>query len=201
MFDRKLIDYLPPVLQSVMEFAAINEAQQPEIEAAWDALSLVMNNQFIDTATNEGLNMWENELNIVPCATDTLEDRKQRIKVAWAYGVVYTYNWLVGWLKDVCKGHDSPKSSLNQYTLHITLPISVNYRNILDSIRKCIPANILINPSIALKSIDANIYAGFALQRVCVTSLECNIPVMEPQTYLTDETGAILTNEEYSWLI
>lgn len=51
------------------------------------------------------------------------------------------------------------------------------------------------------KSEEANVYVGFALQRVCVTSLECNVPVMEPQTYLTDETGAILTDEKYSWLI
>lgn len=201
MLDRKLIDYLPPVLRSVMEFKAINEAQQPEIEAAWDALNLVMNNQFIDTATDEGLNMWENELNIVPCATDTLEDRRQRIKVAWAHGVVYTYNWLIGWLEDVCKGHNSPKALLDQYTLPILLPISVNYRSILDSIRKSIPANILINPSLALNPVDANIYVGFALQRVCVTSLECNVPAMEPKTFLANEAGTILTDENYSWLI
>ena len=62
MLDRKLIDYLPPVLQSVMEFAAITGAQQPEIEAAWDALNLVMDNQFIDTATEAGVTVWEKEL-------------------------------------------------------------------------------------------------------------------------------------------
>ena len=44
--DRKLLDYLPPVLREVMEFQAINEANEPEISLAWDALSLVMANQF-----------------------------------------------------------------------------------------------------------------------------------------------------------
>lgn len=118
MLDRKLIDYLPPVLQSVMEFAAITGAQQPEIEAAWDALNLVMDNQFIDTATEAGVTVWEKELNIVPLATDTLEDRKQRLKTAWTYGVVYTYNWLVNWLKTSC-GESNPLPTIKIGRAHV----------------------------------------------------------------------------------
>ena len=51
--DRKILDYLPPVLREVMEFQAINEANEPEISLAWDALSLVMANQFLDTADRD----------------------------------------------------------------------------------------------------------------------------------------------------
>lgn len=59
--DRKLLDYLPPVLREVMEIQAINEANEPEISLAWDALSLVMANQFLDTADSTGLSVWERE--------------------------------------------------------------------------------------------------------------------------------------------
>lgn len=149
MLDRKLIDYLPPVLQSVMEFAAITGAQQPEIEAAWDALNLVMDNQFIDTATEAGVTVWEKELNIVPLATDTLEDRKQRLKTAWTYGVVYTYNWLVNWLKTSC-GESNPLPTINDYTLRVSLPVSVDYLHILDDMRRYVAANVLIDPLILL---------------------------------------------------
>ena len=52
--DRRLLDYLPPVLRDVMEFQAINAANEPEISLAWDALALVMANQFLDTADERG---------------------------------------------------------------------------------------------------------------------------------------------------
>lgn len=45
--DRKLLDYLPPVLREVLEFQAINAANEPEISIAWDALALVLANQFL----------------------------------------------------------------------------------------------------------------------------------------------------------
>ena len=48
--DRKLLDYLPPVLQEVLEFQAINGANEPELSMAWDALTLVLANQFLETA-------------------------------------------------------------------------------------------------------------------------------------------------------
>ncbi len=51
------------------------------------------------------------------------------------------------------------------------------------------------------KAEGANVYVGLAFQRACSMLIECNVPVMEPQTYLTDETGTILTDEIGSWLI
>ena len=78
--DRRLLDYLPPVLREVLEFQAINEANEPEISLAWDALALVLANQFLDTADSSGVSVWEKELRIFPKDTDTLEVRKARIK-------------------------------------------------------------------------------------------------------------------------
>lgn len=42
--DRQLINYLPPVLQQVLEFQVINVVNEPEISDAWDALAAVMAN-------------------------------------------------------------------------------------------------------------------------------------------------------------
>ena len=92
--DRKLLDYLPPVLREVLEFQAINAANEPEISIAWDALALVLANQFLDTATASGVAVWERELNIRPKDTDTLEVRKARIKALWNLELPYTLPWL-----------------------------------------------------------------------------------------------------------
>lgn len=194
MLDRKLIDYLPPVLQSVMEFAAITGAQQPEIEAAWDALNLVMDNQFIDTATEAGVTVWEKELNIVPLATDTLEDRKQRLKTAWTYGVVYTYNWLVNWLKTSC-GENNPPPTINEYTLRVSLPVSVDYLHILDDMRRYVSANVLIDPLILLSKIKVPHYTGSAFRHSIKQTLTTEAWNMDGINLLTDENSKVLMEE------
>ena len=106
--DRKLLDYLPPVLREVLEFQAINAANEPEISIAWDALALVLANQFLDTATASGVTVWERELNIRPKDTDTLEVRKARIKALWNLELPYTLPWLKNWLTGLCGelGHE-----------------------------------------------------------------------------------------------
>lgn len=194
MLDRKLIDYLPPVLQSVMEFAAITGAQQPEIEAAWDALNLVMDNQFIDMATEAGVTVWEKELNIVPLATDTLEDRKQRLKTAWTYGVVYTYNWLVNWLKTSC-GENNPLPTINDYTLRVSLPVSVDYLHILDDMRRYVAANVLIDPLILLSKIKIPHYTGSAFRHSIKQTLTTEEWDMDNINLLADENSKVLMEE------
>ncbi len=198
MNDRKLIDYLPPVLRSVMEFMAITDAQQPEFERAWAALKLVMDNQFIDTATVEGVEVWEKELNIVPLNTETLEERKRRIKAAWTYGVVYTYNWLINWLNTSC-GDINQLPTISDYTLRVALPVSVDYIRILEDMRRYVSANVLIDPLILLTKIKGTYYIGSALRsRVChkMTSGEYATVFV-----LVDENGNVLVDENGDPLI
>lgn len=162
MFDRQLIDYLPPALRKVLDFEAITSAQQPEIEAAWAALELVMNNQFIDSATEAGVSVWERELNIAPLVSDTLDARKQRIKAAWAYGIVYTYNWLVDWLKKAC-GEENPPPVVDGYVLRATVSSSVDHKRIFDDMRRYVPSNMIIEPHVMLRKVTMPHYAGSAL--------------------------------------
>ena len=150
--DRKLLDYLPPALRGVLEYQAINAANEPEITAAWDALALVLANQFLDTATANGVSMWEREMNIRPKDTDTLEERKQRLKAAWAYGAVYTYNWLVDWLQTSSSGEYRPPT-VDGYTLKVEFSAKADHLYLLASLRKYIPANMRIAPGIMLDNI------------------------------------------------
>lgn len=122
--DRRLINYLPPVLREVLEFQAINNANEPEISIAWDALALLLANQFLDTATEAGVKMWESELGIFPKDTDTLAGRKARIKAIWNLELPYTVPWLKNWLTSICGplGHEE---TISEYTINIQLDYTV----------------------------------------------------------------------------
>lgn len=122
--DRKLIDYLPPVLQEVADFQAVNEANEPEISAAWDGLDLVMANQFLDDADVRGVTKWERELKLHPKATDTMEVRKARIKAMWNRELPYTVPWLKKWLTGLC-GPAGHEVTITDYSIHIQLDYTV----------------------------------------------------------------------------
>lgn len=181
MNNRKLIDYLPPVLKSVVELVAIYDAQQPEIEKAWEALRFVMDNQFIDTATDEGVSVREKELNITPYDTDTLEIRKHRIKSVWFCRDVYTYQWLLNWLKSL--GGEVSDCNLNDYTLNVTLLNSYDCIKVLKDIRRDIPSNIIINPTLLLKEDYITIYIGSSLIRTCKISTKIKIKASAGYAY------------------
>ena len=122
--DRKLIDYLPPVLQEVEDFKVINAANEPEISLAWDGLDRVMANQFLDTADEAGVVKWEQELKLHPKDTDTMAVRKARIKAMWNRELPYTVPWLKNWLQGLC-GPTGFEVTIVDYSIHIQLDYTV----------------------------------------------------------------------------
>lgn len=118
--DRKLIHYLPPVLREVADLQAINEANEPEVASAWNGLDRVMANQFLDTADEQGVSMWERELKIRPKDTDTMAVRKARIKLMWNRELPYTVPWLKNWLRGLY-GPQGYGVAVVDYSIHIQL--------------------------------------------------------------------------------
>lgn len=155
--DRRLIDYLPPILREVSEFQAINTANEPEIKAAWDALARVMANQFIDSADEMGVTKWEKQLKIFPKGTDTMDARKARIKAIWNRELPYTITWLRNWLAGICgsNGHDE---SIDGYIIDVRLDYNALpqanglAREILEMLGKISPQNMLTRLTAALQS-------------------------------------------------
>lgn len=163
-YKRKLIEYLPPVLQQVLDFIAITDAQQPLIGMAWNDVSFVMENQFIDTATEEGVREWEKELGIIPLKADTLEDRKRRLKALWVPNAKYTYEWLCNWLKVACNDENIKLPKIKDYTIETYLPIKCDYSSVIENMRKYVPANMLINPVLRFDPLEHKHFAGMALR-------------------------------------
>ena len=163
--DRKLLDYLPPVLREVMEMQAINEANGPEIAIAWNTLNRVLNNQFLETADIQGVAMWEKELKISPKNTETLETRKAKIKAQWNLELPYSLPWLRNWLTNLC-GPSGYEATVQDYTINVRLdytklpePSSLA-AEILKLLLTARPSNMQIVPSAVLKPKCAQALAG-----------------------------------------
>lgn len=102
--DRKLIDYLPYVVQDFKEFQGITNGEQPEFELVWDSYEKVFRNQFIDTMDNYGLSRWEAMLKITPKGTDTLDTRRARIKTQLNNFIPYPIRVFIRMLTAIANG-------------------------------------------------------------------------------------------------
>lgn len=113
--------YLPDILKDVREMQAIMEAENPEIQALWQACEDCMNDQFISEATKNGIARREKMLGILPSSTDTLEDRRLRLLSWYAQGIPYTRPGLAALLESLC--------GANGYALSIvTSALTVNVK-------------------------------------------------------------------------
>lgn len=179
---RKLIDYYPPVIAAIKDMQEIVKGQQPLIDELWDAVSFVTENQFIDTATEEGTQQWEEELGIVPSSLDTLAQRKKRLKNKWVPDNRFTMIWLYDWLRQVSERNDIKKPTVKDYVLTVTLPAIVDYLSIFSDLEMYKPANIAVKSVISLTDSEHEIKAGIGIKSNLKFTLESEVTGDEDQT-------------------
>ncbi len=149
--ERKLMDYLPRFLQEIREFQAITGTEQPEFANLWEDLDDVLGDQFIGTATENGLSRWETMLGIKPMASDSLEDRKFRVLTRVNEQLPYTITGLKRQLETLC-GIGNYEAVLNSgaYTLSVKVGLAAkkNYDDVDAMVNRMVPANLIVDISL-----------------------------------------------------
>ncbi|QNU66758.1 DUF2313 domain-containing protein [Ruminiclostridium herbifermentans] len=80
--DKGNFYYLPDFLKEFKEFRRLrklSEDENAELLKLWNSFENMMDSNFINDSTENGVESWERILNITPKAYDTLNDRKFRI--------------------------------------------------------------------------------------------------------------------------
>lgn len=147
--DRVLMDYLPGIMQDYEEMQQIMQAEQPGIEALWEACDSLMNEAYVQTETGLGAKRWESILDISPKDTDTLEVRNFRIQGRLVEDLPYTYRMFERQLIALCKekGHSLFMTEQNGLTLKIRVALSA--KELKDEVVKLaeriVPCNIILD--------------------------------------------------------
>ncbi len=146
-----LIKYLPGILQDVKEYKALAETQNPEALSTWVELENVLNDQFINESTANGVNRWEKILKIKPLDTDTLDERKFRVLSKLNEKLPYTMRNLNKQLTFLC-GQDgySITSDNDNFTIavRVALTSKKNYAEVEKLLDRVIPCNMLLDLSL-----------------------------------------------------
>lgn len=96
-----ILSYLPQILYEIKELQTVADIENPTLETVWDLVESVLNNQFILTADERGINRHEKILEIKSGATETLETRKFRVMSRYQEQAPYTYPILKGLLNSL----------------------------------------------------------------------------------------------------
>jgi hypothetical protein len=157
---RRLIDYLPLAIKNVREYKAIlNSGEQAELASLWDAVDAALNDQFVTTATLNGVQRWEAVLGVRPKGADSLDARKFKILSRLNERLPYTLPVLKNMLQALCGEDGYDVEVLNEtYTLIVKIALTAksNFEDVAVLLNKVVPANMVIdllqmyNPHLAL---------------------------------------------------
>lgn len=144
---RNLLDYEPPYMQDYLEIREICEAEQPEVELLWGGLESAFLDMFIDSLDEYGCSRWEKILKVTPFPSDTLADRRFRIKTLVNSQLPYTYTHVYDVLTNIC-GEGKFVMTLNHssYVLTILLELTVKRQLdiVIEKLGAILPANLIL---------------------------------------------------------
>ena len=144
--ERRLIDYLPPFVQKFNEMTEIMGTEQKEFELAWNNAEATLDDQFVKTATVNGIKRYEKIFGIVPKATETLDERRFVVLSKMNERPPYTMEALGNVLTSLC-GEDGYTLYLNKDKYELTVKLAIgnenNYSTVVDLLDRILPANLV----------------------------------------------------------
>lgn len=144
---KQIQEYWPSILQEIEEFQEMANTENIEFEGLQDAIENLIDDQFIQTATERGIARREKICKITPFADDDLESRRFRVLARENDKLPYTYKVLINKLNQLC-GEDGYVMSRNlgDYTLNIKIELTKKrmFDEVDKLVRKMAPANLVI---------------------------------------------------------
>lgn len=141
-----LLSYWMPFLRELKEFKEISNAEEPEIKNLLEDIDRALNNMFIETADEYGIERFESMMGIYPEAGDTLETRRFRVLIKWSDKLPYTEEALKSLLETLC-GKDGFMviSDYANYALSVKLALynEHNVKQVEELLDRVVPANIV----------------------------------------------------------
>lgn len=148
MDRKKLIDYLPPIMQNFTEIKQITKVEQTEVNSLDFEIGRVLDNAFIEDCDEYGIKKYEKLVGVTPTAQDTLESRISRVLIHWNDFIPYSYRVLIRKLNIFCGVNNYDISGdLKNYELVIQTMLSLpgQSKELEIMLNKMLPLNISLS--------------------------------------------------------
>lgn len=144
----KINEYLPKVLQPIEEYKTTNEDLDIELDLLDSQINSILKEVIANTASEYGIQRWENSLGLTHSETDSLELRRFRITNILTNKLPYTYRWLRNKLIEITG--DSSGWALNIDNDNYTIVVTLTHMDldmmaeVQKNLRYAIPANMIL---------------------------------------------------------
>lgn len=169
-----LAELIPERLRKIPELMAVIRAEEPEAQAAYDAVVDFLAQLNVDTAT-WGLDLWEFEYGIQTDASKSLDARRTALKakmrgaatttVAQIRRIVNAYTG-----NDSCKVTEYPREYLVGVSYTLDLDKQDRVEDCRKSLREALPAHLGLVQEVSAPTERATLYLGGALMPSPVTT-------------------------------
>ncbi len=153
-------EYLPQFVKDFDEIKTIVDIENIELNELRSNIARLNENQFFLFCDEDGIERFEELLDITPNVDETLENRRLSVYSSWNADVPYTLRYLVSVLNKLC-GEDGYILELKnqEYLLRVGLTVREKgkFDLVLDKLKKIVPCNLTID-----EYIDYNKYGLFA---------------------------------------
>ncbi len=178
-----LMSYLPPFMAQYKEINASLESENPEFALVWEAVDRTLKNEYIETADEYGISRFEKILHILPSSEDSIESRREKIKVKWFKVLPYTWRMLLQKIREIC-GTNYPITMEQKDCYLISLEVGIEslwqIENLVEVIERMLPCNM-----------------GISIKNVLPLDLEISAPVIKTDwfDYSVEYDGAVINQE------
>lgn len=141
------IEQLPPVLHDVIEIKAISGAEEKLLESIWQATYQAIDNNFVNTADDNGLKRFEKILKLKVPETDTLETRRLRILARLQEQAPYTWKVLQNILDSLLgKGSYTLERNVATKTLTVKLELTIKrqFDILVETLERIVPMDMIL---------------------------------------------------------
>lgn len=147
-YEVELLKKLPVYHRRIYEYQQIAKVQTPELEKLLIAIDFVLDNWFIETASEYGLSRLEKIAGITSMTGEDLEARRYRLFVKMTEKIPYTDKTLEEWLSSMCGGseyYEIVRDYLHyELTINTTLGGAGVFEEICNALVKMIPCNLVL---------------------------------------------------------
>lgn len=145
---RSVRDYLIDKILEIKEFVLITDVEDKEISLLNESIINLLDDEFIETATEIGIAKREKLLKIQPFADDTIDSRRFRLNTKWNSRLPYTYKQLVARLNNLV-GENGYTLSIKHLDYTLVLKINLGQKRMLQEAKNMIkniaPCNLAVS--------------------------------------------------------
>lgn len=145
MYRERMNGYYPQVIQDIVEFQAIIDAEYPEFEALDECNEKIISDAYLLTMSEDRIIEWENKLGIRPLQGSSLEDRRETV-IARIRGQGKLNTELINTIVKTFTGGKA-NSYIKDSVLHVEItppPENKNYQfdNVKQELMRKLPAHL-----------------------------------------------------------